>query len=72
MSNTNEATADILAEMREQAFDAGFHNMMASAMHADWYEKHGKPVPQELKKRLAAAVDWINGLSNEEYSRLIH
>lgn len=53
-------------------FDADFHNWMASAMACEWYKKQGKPIPQELKKRRAEAIDWINGLSDEEYSRLIH
>lgn len=60
------------ANKRDNDFNAGFHNLMASAMEADWYEKHKKPIPQELKKRLDEARDWLNGLSDEEYSRLIH
>lgn len=60
------------ANKHDNNFDAGFHNMMASAMEVDWYEKHGKPIPQELKKRRDEARDWLNGLSDEEYSSLIH
>lgn len=53
-------------------FDAGFHNWMSSAMACEWYEKQGTPISQELKKRRDEAIDWLNGLSDEEYSRLIH
>lgn len=53
-------------------FDTGFHNWMQSAMAADWYEKHDRPVPPELKKRLDEGRKWVENLSAEDYSRLIH
>lgn len=53
-------------------FDEGFHNWMQSAMAADWYEKHGKPVPPAWKKRLDEGRKWVENLSAEDYDRLIH
>jgi hypothetical protein len=53
-------------------FDSGFHNLMVSAMAEDWYKKHGKPIPLKWQKRLDEARDWLEGLSNEDYDRLIH
>lgn len=53
-------------------FNAGFHNLMASAMMADQYNEHGEPIPQKLQKRLDEARDWLEGLSAKDYSRLIH
>ena len=52
--------------------NAGFHNWMASAMAADWYEKHGRPIPRRWQIRLDKARDWLRGLSAEDYDRLIH
>lgn len=60
------------ANKLDNDFDSGFNNMMASAMEAEWYKQHEKPIPQELKKRLDEARDWLNGLSDRDYSRLIH
>lgn len=53
-------------------FDTGFHNLMASAMAAERYKKQGKPIPKKLQKHLDEARDWLEGLSAEDYSRLIH
>ena len=56
----------------ETAFNKGFHNWMASAMADDWYRKHGKPTPRKWKKRLDEGQAWLEGLSAEDYDRLIH
>lgn len=53
-------------------FDTGFHNLIASALMADWYERQGKPIPQKLQQRLDEAREWLEGLSAEDYDRLIH
>lgn len=54
-------------------FDTGFHNWIASAMaYDDWYEVHGKPLPQIWKKHFDEGQAWLNGLSDEDYNRLIH
>ena len=53
-------------------FNAGFHNLMASAMAVDWYKEHGMPIPQKCQKRIDEARDWLEGLSAVDYDRLIH
>ena len=53
-------------------FDKGFHNWMQAALAANWYEKHGKPLPPELKKRLDEGRKWVENLSAAEYDSLIH
>jgi hypothetical protein len=53
-------------------FDNGFHNWIASAMVYEWYEKHGKPLPRKWKKRFDDGKAWVNGLSADDYDRLIH
>ena len=60
------------ANKHDNDFNAGFHNWIASAMAADWYEKHGKPIPPKWKKRFDEGQAWIDGLSAEDYDRLIH
>lgn len=54
------------------AFDKGFNNWIQSALAADWYEKHGKPLPPPWKKRLEEGRKWVENLSAEDYDRLIH
>lgn len=54
------------------AFDKGFHNWIQSALAADWYERHGKPLPPMWKTRLEEGRTWIENLSAEDYDRLIH
>lgn len=56
----------------DNTFNTGFHNLMASSMASEWYKEQGKPIPQELQNRLDKAREWLEGLSGEEYSRLIH
>ena len=53
-------------------FDEGFDNMMSSALEYEWLRRQGKPIPKELQKRLDETRDWLNGLSDRDYSRLIH
>ena len=53
-------------------FDKGFHNMMSAAMEYEWRKRQGKPIPEDLQKRLDESSKWLNGLSDEDYSRLIH
>lgn len=53
-------------------FNNGFHNLMTSAMAYDRYEKHGKPLPRIWKKRFTEGQAWLNGISDEDYNRLIH
>jgi len=56
----------------DKDFDAGFLNWIKSAMAIDRYEKNGKPIPRKWKKRFDEGQSWLNGLSAEDYDRLIH
>ena len=58
--------------MPRDTFEEGFHNMMSSALEYEGLMRQGKPIPHELQKRLDESRDWLNGLSNNDYNRLIH
>lgn len=53
-------------------FDIGFNKMMSSAIEYERLTRQGKPIPRKLQKRMDEASDWLNNLSDEEYSSLIH
>jgi hypothetical protein len=53
-------------------FDSGFHNWMSSAIEYEMLTRQGKPIPRKLQRRIDESIDWLNNLSDEEYSRLIH
>lgn len=53
-------------------FDRGFDNMMSSALEYEILTRQGKPIPRELQDRLDESRDWLNGLSDSDYNRLIH
>lgn len=53
-------------------FDEGFDNWMSSAIEYETLTRQGKPIPRKLKRRIDEASDWLNNLSDEEYSSLIH
>lgn len=53
-------------------FDEGFDKWMSSAIEHEMLTRQGKPIPRKLQKMLDESSDWLNGLSDEEYSRLIH
>ena len=53
-------------------FDAGFNKMMSSAIEYERLTRLGKPIPGKLQKMLDESSDWLNNLSDEDYSRLIH
>lgn len=59
-------------KMANDDFDRGFDNMMSSAIEHERLKRQGKPIPKRLQKRLDEARDWLNGLSDEDYNRLIH
>ena len=58
--------------MPSDMFEDGFHNMMSSALEYEGLRKQGKPIPEDLQRRLDEARDWVSNLSNNDYSRLIH
>lgn len=45
---------------------------MSSAIEYEMLTRKGKPIPNELQRRIDESIDWLNNLSDEEYSRLIH
>ena len=53
-------------------FDEGFHNWVSSAIEYEMLTRAGKPIPRELQRRIDESIEWVNNLSDEEYSRLIH
>jgi len=53
-------------------FDTGFNKMMSSAIEYERLTRQGKPIPRKLQRRIDESIDWLNNLSDEEYSRLIH
>ena len=53
-------------------FDTGFDKWMSSAIERERLTRQGKPIPRELQRRIDESSDWLNNLSDEEYSRLIH
>ncbi len=53
-------------------FDRGFDNWMSSAIEHETLTRQGKPIPTGLQRRLDEARDWLNNLSDSDYSRLIH
>lgn len=53
-------------------FDIGFHNMMSSSLEYEILSRQGKLIPRELQERLKESSDWLNGLSDSDYNRLIH
>lgn len=53
-------------------FDDGFNKMMSSAIEYEMLTRQGKPIPRKLQKMLDESSDWLNNLSDEEYSSLIH
>jgi len=65
-------TMGIPEEHSEQWFDDGFHNMMQSALAAEWCKRRGREVPVHVKAGLERARNWLNELSPREYDRLIH
>ena len=53
-------------------FDRGFEEMMSSAIEYETLKRAGKKIPKRLEERLRRSTEWLNGLSDEDYSRLIH
>ena len=53
-------------------FDRGFDEMMSSAIEYERLKRAGKKIPKRVEERLKRSSEWLNGLSDEEYSRLIH
>ena len=53
-------------------FEIGFNKMISSAIEYEILTQQGKLIPRKLQKMLDESSDWLNNLSDEEYSSLIH
>ena len=52
-------------------FDTGFNKMMSSAIEYEMLTRQGESIPRKLQKRMDEGGDWLNNLSDEDYSSLI-
>ena len=59
-------------EKANTGFDEGFDKWMSSAIEYEMLTRQGKPIPRKLQRRIDESSDWLNNLSDEDYSRLIH
>lgn len=57
---------------RKSNLESGFDDMMNAALEYEFLKKQKKSIPNELRERLEKAFNWLNNLSDEEYSKLIH
>lgn len=57
---------------REQWFEDGFHNWIQSNLAAERCKRNGEEVPANVQAGLEKAKAWLDGLTADEYSRLIH
>ena len=58
--------------MGKTDFDKDFDNWMSAAIEYERLTRQGKLIPRKLQKMLDESSDWLNNLSDEDYSRLIH
>jgi len=54
------------------SFDVGFNKLIAATIEYELLRQRDKPIPDELLQRLDESSAWLRGLSDEDYSRLIH
>lgn len=57
---------------RKSNLESGFDDMMNTALEYEFLKRQKKPIPDELHKRLDKVFNWLNNLSDKEYSKLIH
>jgi len=53
-------------------FDRGFNEMMSASIEYERLKRAGKKIPKCLQERMKESSDWLNNLSDEDYSKLIH
>lgn len=53
-------------------FDRGFNEMMSASIEYERLKRAGKKIPKRLQERMKESSEWLNNLSDEDYSRLIH
>ena len=53
-------------------FDRGFNEMMSASIEYERRKRAGKKIPKRLQERMKESSEWLNRLSDEDYSRLIH
>lgn len=51
--------------------ESGFDDMMNAALEYEFLKRQKKSIPSELRERLEKVFNWLNDLSDEDYSRLI-
>lgn len=56
---------------RKNNLESGFDDMMNVALEYEFLKRQKKHIPSELRERLEKAFNWLNDLSDKEYSRLI-
>ena len=59
-------------EKNMDSFDVGFNKLITSTIEYELLRQQDEPIPDELLQRLDESSAWLRGLSDEDYSRLIH
>lgn len=57
---------------RKRNLESGFDDMITAALEYEFLKRQKKPIPNELQERLDKSFNWLENLSSEEYSKLIH
>lgn len=57
---------------RKSNLESGFNDMMNTVLEYEFLKKKRKPISNELKARLDKVFNWLDNLSDKEYSKLIH
>ena len=61
-----------LNEKTMDSFDVGFNKLITATIEYELLRQQDKLIPDELLQRLDESSAWLRGLSDEDYSRLIH
>ena len=61
-----------LNEKNMDSFDAGFDKLITATIEYELLRQRDEPIPDELLQRLDESSARLRGLSDEDYSRLIH
>ncbi len=51
--------------------ESGFDDMMSAALEYEFLKRQKKPIPNKLRERLNKAFNWLENLSDKDYSKLI-
>ncbi len=61
-----------MTDSDEDDFHAHFHEWMSACLKYEQYRLKGLEIPEDVDNALKKSLEWIENLSDEEYSRLIH